>query len=36
MEICNKCNRNPPVYFREYSGEKLCKRCFIESIDRKV
>jgi cytoplasmic tRNA 2-thiolation protein 1 len=36
METCNKCNRNPPVYFREYSGEKLCKRCFIESIDRKV
>src|SRR5688572_19751350 len=36
MDTCNKCNRNPPVYFREYSGEKLCKRCFIESIDRKV
>ena len=36
MEKCNKCNRNPPVYSREYSGEKLCKRCFLNSIDRKV
>jgi cytoplasmic tRNA 2-thiolation protein 1 len=36
MESCNKCNRNPSVYSREYSGEKLCKRCFLNSIDRKV
>ncbi len=36
MESCNKCNRNPPVYFREYSGEMLCKRCFLNSIERKV
>jgi uncharacterized protein (TIGR00269 family) len=36
MEKCNKCNRNQPVYSREYSGEKLCKRCFLNSIDRKV
>jgi cytoplasmic tRNA 2-thiolation protein 1 len=36
MESCNKCNRNPAVYFREYSGEILCKRCFLGSIERKV
>lgn len=33
---CNKCSRNPPVYFRDYSGEKLCKKCFLSSLDRKV
>jgi cytoplasmic tRNA 2-thiolation protein 1 len=36
METCNKCNKNSSVYFREYSGEKLCKRCFLNSIERKV
>ena len=36
METCNKCNKNSSVYFREYSGERLCKRCFLDSIERKV
>jgi cytoplasmic tRNA 2-thiolation protein 1 len=36
METCNKCNKNSSVYFREYSGERLCKRCFLNSIERKV
>jgi cytoplasmic tRNA 2-thiolation protein 1 len=36
IETCNKCNKKPPVYFREYSGEKLCEKCFLNSIDRKV
>lgn len=36
METCNKCNRHPSVYFREYAGEMLCKKCFLNSIDRKV
>jgi cytoplasmic tRNA 2-thiolation protein 1 len=36
METCNKCKRNPTVYHRVYSGEKLCKRCFLNSIERKV
>jgi cytoplasmic tRNA 2-thiolation protein 1 len=36
MKTCNKCNRNPSVYFREYAGEMLCKKCFLNSIDRKV
>ena len=36
MEICNKCARHPSVYFRQYSGEKLCKKCFLHSVDRKV
>lgn len=35
-ETCNKCSRNPPVYFRDYSGERLCKKCFLSSLDRKV
>jgi cytoplasmic tRNA 2-thiolation protein 1 len=36
MDSCSKCSRNPPVYLREYSGEKLCKRCFLNSVERKV
>jgi cytoplasmic tRNA 2-thiolation protein 1 len=36
MESCSKCSRNPPVYLREYSGEKLCKKCFLNSIEQKV
>jgi cytoplasmic tRNA 2-thiolation protein 1 len=36
MESCSKCNRSPPVYLREYSGEKLCRKCFLHSIERKV
>jgi cytoplasmic tRNA 2-thiolation protein 1 len=36
MESCSKCNRNSPVYLREYSGEKLCRKCFLHSIERKV
>jgi len=35
-ETCTVCKRKPPVYFRRYSGEKLCKKCFCESIEEKV
>ena len=30
-KICSKCPETP-VYFRKYSGEKLCSKCFSKSI----
>ena len=35
MENCAACER-PSVYFRIYSGEKLCRVCFLRSIENKV
>lgn len=34
--ICISCKRREAFFFRPYSGEKLCRKCFIESIERKV
>jgi uncharacterized protein (TIGR00269 family) len=34
--ICTVCKRKSAFFFRPYSGEKLCIRCFIESIKGKV
>jgi len=34
--ICTKCRKDPAIFFRRYSGEKLCKRCFLKSIEDKV
>jgi uncharacterized protein (TIGR00269 family) len=34
--LCSKCSSGRPVFRREYSGEQLCKACFIESVERKV
>jgi uncharacterized protein (TIGR00269 family) len=34
--ICNACKRRKAFFFRPYSGEKLCKRCFIKSVQDKV
>jgi uncharacterized protein (TIGR00269 family) len=33
---CTLCKHGEAFFFRPYSGEKLCKRCFIKSIDAKV
>jgi len=33
---CTRCGRGDAVYVRQYSGEKLCKRCFCYSIENKV
>ncbi len=35
MENCEFCGK-PSVYFRKYSGEKLCRGCFLRSIENKV
>ena len=34
--ICNICKRRDAFFFRPYSGEKLCKKCFAISIENKV
>lgn len=35
-DICSLCKRGHIVYVREYSGERLCPRCFIRTFERRV
>src|SRR4030043_2276084 len=34
--VCSVCKRREAFFFRPYSGERLCKKCFAESIEAKV
>jgi uncharacterized protein (TIGR00269 family) len=34
--ICTICKRREAFFFRPYSGEKLCKKCFSISVEDKV
>jgi uncharacterized protein (TIGR00269 family) len=34
--VCSVCNRREAFFFRPYSGVKLCKKCFVESIEEKT
>jgi len=34
--MCTKCSKAPSVFFRPYSGERLCRKCFINSIEGQV
>lgn len=34
--LCSKCQNKHSVYFRQYSGEYLCRSCFIFSIEEKT
>lgn len=36
MPRCTLCKRRDAVYMRAYSGEKLCSKCFMGSIEDKV
>jgi len=36
MSTCMLCKRKDAVFLRSYSGERLCRRCFCESIENKV
>ena len=36
IAICTVCKRREAIFFRPYSGEKLCGRCFAKSIEEKV
>ena len=33
---CNKCHNGLSVFYRSYSGEYLCKKCFLQSIEEKA
>jgi uncharacterized protein (TIGR00269 family) len=34
--VCTICKRREAFFFRLYSGEKLCRKCFAKSIEEKV
>lgn len=34
--LCNKCNKKHTVFHRRYSGENLCRSCFMYSIEKKT
>jgi cytoplasmic tRNA 2-thiolation protein 1 len=34
--LCSKCQKAESIYHRVYSGEYLCKKCFIRSIEDKT
>ncbi len=36
MPCCSKCQKEESLYYRAYSGEYLCKKCFLRSIESKV
>jgi len=33
---CTACKRREAFFFRPYSGQRLCKKCFVESVEEKV
>jgi uncharacterized protein (TIGR00269 family) len=34
--VCSVCKNKEPFFYRQYSGERLCKKCFALSIEAKV
>ena len=36
ISVCSACKTREAFFHRQYSGEKLCKKCFTESIEAKV
>jgi uncharacterized protein (TIGR00269 family) len=34
--LCTVCNHREAIFQRTYSGEKLCRKCFIKSIENKT
>jgi uncharacterized protein (TIGR00269 family) len=36
LSMCTACKNNEAFFFRPYSGERLCKKCFVESVEAKV
>ena len=34
--VCNSCKTREAFFYRQYSGEHLCKKCFTKSIEAKV
>jgi len=36
QNTCTICSRRQAFFFREYSGQRLCQKCFTESIETKT
>ncbi|HET6807808.1 MAG TPA: TIGR00269 family protein [Nitrososphaera sp.] len=36
MPCCTKCRKEESLYYRAHSGEYLCKKCFLRSIESKA
>ena len=36
LEVCSSCGRRTPIYFRRYSGVRLCLTCFKEDFVKRV
>jgi cytoplasmic tRNA 2-thiolation protein 1 len=36
MPCCTKCRKEESIYLRAHSGEYLCKKCFLRSIESKA
>jgi uncharacterized protein (TIGR00269 family) len=36
VSVCDVCKRREAFYFRPYSGMRLCRKCFAESIEDKT
>jgi cytoplasmic tRNA 2-thiolation protein 1 len=36
MPCCTKCQKEESIYLRAHSGEYLCKKCFLRSIENKA
>jgi len=36
VAVCTVCKRREAFFFRPYSGEKLCRKCFGKSVEEKV
>ena len=36
LSMCSSCKKKEPFFYRKYSGERLCKKCFAKSIEDKV
>jgi uncharacterized protein (TIGR00269 family) len=34
--VCNVCSRREAFFFRPYSGVKLCRKCFVDSVEEKT
>lgn len=36
LKPCTKCHKGQSIYKRDYSGEYLCRKCFLRSIEEKT
>ena len=36
LEVCSSCGRRTPIYYRRYSGVRLCLTCFKEDFVKRV